>query len=348
MRVVVDPQRLKATMTRTLLRRDVLGDAAECVVDGLMEASLRGVDSHGIQLFPLYVRELDAGRVNRRPRMAWRQPAAAGGLLAADGAFGHHAGRVAIERVITMAEQSGSAFVGVTDSNHFGAAACFALRAARRGLIGLAFTNTDPLTQAHGSLDAFCGTNPICLAAPIPDKEPFCLDMATTQVTWNAVGLAREAGVRLPAGVAFDDGGMPTVDPEEAAMLAPIGGHKGFGLGLCVEVLCGALTGGLFSSEITAMFGEATEERRRIGHAFGAIDPRAFCGSDVFARRMTALSRQIDALRPKPGVTKVLLPGEPEALMSRQRARLGVPIAASRWDGFLSIDPEFGAAALGG
>lgn len=345
--IIVDPQRLKATMIRTLLRRDVLNDAAECVVEGLLEASLRGVDSHGIQLFPLYIRELDAGRVNRRPRMAWHQTTPSAGLLNADAAFGHHAGCVAIEQAIAMAEQSGVAFVGVTESNHFGAAACFALRAAKRGLVGLAFTNTDPLMRAHGSVDAFCGTNPICLAAPIPGQEPFCLDMATTQVTWNAVGLARETGTPLAANVAFTECGLPTADPYDAAMLAPIGGHKGFGLGLCVEVLCGALTGGPFSSEITAMFGEATNDRRHIGHAFGAIDPKSFCGSEVFARRMTELRRQVHALTPGPDISKVLLPGEPEMDVRRHREIAGIPISGLRWQGFLSIDPEFTSAALG-
>jgi len=333
-------------MARTLLSRRVVAEAVTHVVDGLIEASLRGVDSHGVHLFPLYMRELDAGRINRQPTMAWHQTKAAGALLDADAGFGHHSGCVAMDRAIAMAIKSGVAFVGVINSNHFGAAACFTLRAARKGLIGFAFTNTDPLMRAFGSTEAFCGTNPICVAAPIASEDPFCLDMATTKVTWNAVGLARESRRPLAAGIAFDQNGQPTLDPEAAEMLAPIGDYKGYGLGLCIEILCGALNGGTFSSEVSEMFGEAKPGRRNICHFLGALDPDAFCGNRLFADRMVSLARQVRALRPESSSTAMLLPGEREGDIQRQREISGIPISLSRWESFLSLDPDFVTAVM--
>ena len=144
--------------------------------------------------------------------------------------------------------------MAVRDSTHFGAAAYFALPASRRGYLAAAFTNADALVRAFGGVAAAFGSNPICITAPMAGEEPFCLDMATATVSWNKVLNHRRSGEPLPSGWAADAAGHDTSDAGAAAMLQPLGGYKGFGLGMAVEILCSLLADGPAADEILPMF----------------------------------------------------------------------------------------------
>src|ERR1700722_12780653 len=176
--------RLEAALLKPILARH-LGSAGvdreslDHVVDSLMQTSLRGVDSHGIQLFPHYVRAARAGRINVAPRITIEDTGASTAILDADHAFGHRAGADAIDHAVDLATKTGVGAVSVRHSSHFGAAAYFALRAADRGFIGFAFTNADSLVKAFNAQKAVFGTNPICFTAPLEDEGPLCLDLAT-------------------------------------------------------------------------------------------------------------------------------------------------------------------------
>ena len=171
--VYLDHEALAPLMHGALEARDVDPASIAHVVESLIQTSLRGVDSHGINRFPHYCRAVDGGRVSRRPNIRIERTAAATSIVNADHAFGHHAGAVAIDHARTCAVETGIAAAAVMNSTHFGAAAYFGLRAATRDCVGFAFTNADALVKVHNSTTAFFGTNPLCCCAPMASEDPF-------------------------------------------------------------------------------------------------------------------------------------------------------------------------------
>ncbi len=166
----------------------------------------------------------------------------------ADNTIGHAAGMKAIDLAMPIAQEYGNGAVAVSNSSHPGAMASFALRAARKGYIAFALTHADALVSSYGGRRSYFGTNPICMAVPRRESEPFCLDMAPTGISWNKLLGARERGESLPNNYcAADKNGDPTNDPAQAQCLLPIGNYKGYGIAAMVEVLCGILTGMAFS-----------------------------------------------------------------------------------------------------
>jgi LDH2 family malate/lactate/ureidoglycolate dehydrogenase len=336
----LDGQTLRRVVAAELRRRGVAEDSARDVADSLVETSMRGVDSHGIHLLPYYVSAVEGGRINKIPdmRVVMRRPAAA--LLDADHAFGHHSGAVAMRLATEMAAASGAAAVGVRHSTHFGAAAFFALQASRRGYAAFAFTNADALVKAYGAGEAFFGTNPLCFSAPIDGEDPFCLDMATSRVSWNKVMNKRRGQEPMPVGWACDGDGEPTTDPGRARMLEPTGEYKGYGLGMTIDILCAGFMDGPFGRDIPPMYGSALTDQRHIGHFFMAIDIAAFVNPDRFRTRMRALVERIRSLPPH-GVPQVMVPGDPEKHAFAERSVKGIPIDDDRYAELIAISPEF-------
>jgi ureidoglycolate dehydrogenase (NAD+) len=334
-----DLRRLAAGLLQS---RHVRGDVAEHVVASLIETSLRGVDSHGIELLPHYIRALDSGRIHPDPGYSFDQTAGATGRLDADHTFGHAAGAEAMAHAMRLAAGAGMGSVTVFNSSHFGAAAYFALLAARKGFIALSFTHADSLMLSFGGTRPFFGTNPICFAAPCVDEEPFCLDMATSTVSWNKILLRRQAGVPLEEGWAFDEHAEPTTDATAARTLSPIGGYKGFGLSMMVEVLCGVLTGMPFGREISRMYADPIEQKRLLGHFFLVLDPARFLDADLFRERMQQLMNAVREEPPKDAGTPVLIPGDPEKQTFAQRSASGIPLSATAVERFRQLAVETG------
>lgn len=317
-------------------------ESVEHVVDSLLQTSLRGVDSHGIQLFPHYVRAARAGRINVSPRIQIRASGASTAVLDADHAFGHRSGADAIDHAVALAAKTGVGVVSVRHSSHFGAAAYFALRAAERGFLGFAFTNADSLVKAFNARTAVFGTNPICFAAPLQDEGPLCLDMATSIVSWNKVRVRHASGLQLQPDWAFDGDGVSTTDPALAKSLNPAGGYKGFGLGMMVEILCGLIAGGPIGTELLAMYGAPIEARRSISHFLMAIDVGRFVDVASFRSRLQELVYQI---RSMPAINdSVMVPGDPEKRTFVERTAAGIPVPQAVFDSLCEISLDFRAA----
>jgi LDH2 family malate/lactate/ureidoglycolate dehydrogenase len=311
-------------------------------MESLLQTSLRGVDSHGIQLFPHYVRAARAGRINVDPHMTIKSSGASTAILDADHAFGHRAGADAIDYAVDLASKSGIGIVSVRQSSHFGAAAYFALRAASRGFIGLAFTNADSLVKAFNARKAVFGTNPICFTAPLRNEGPLCLDMATSVVSWNKVRVRHASGLQLLPDWAYDAEGMPTTDPAAARSLSPSGGYKGYGLGMMVEILCGLLAGGPIGAEILTMYGAPIEARRSISHFLMAIDIGRFVDPESFRGRLQSL---VDQIRSMPAVAdSVMVPGDPEKRSFLERSAGGIPVPPAVFDSLCEVSQDFRSA----
>ncbi len=333
----VPAEALEAFAIAALLACGVRKDVAEPVARGLTQASLRGVDSHGLRLLPHYLRATRAGRLNGDPELRFERRSAAAGLLDADHTFGHAAGRAAMRHALALAAEAGLGAVAVRHSSHFGAAAFYALEAAEAGCIGLCTTHADALLLTPGGTRPFFGTNPIAFCAPVEGEGPLCLDMASSRVTWNRLLERREGGLPLEPDWAVDAEGRSTRDAELAAALLPIGDYKGFGIALMVEVLCSLLTGMPWGRDLTRMYADPLERRRHLGHFFLAIDVARFEDPARFRRRMRALLDELRAEPARAGGPAPRAPGDPEKACERERRARGIPVPARLWTELLAI-----------
>lgn len=311
------------------------------VVEGLVETSLRGVDSHGIRLIPHYIRAAQLGRINKKPRYTFRQTSPATIVMNADHTYGITAGNVGMRKAVKLAATNGIGAVAVKNSSHFGAAALHSLIAARQGMIGLSFTHVEDLVLPFGGRIPFLGTNPICFAAPCQQEEPFCLDMATTQISFNQLLMHKQLGRILAEGCAADENGKQTTDPATAVHLLHFGGYKGYGLALMIEVLCSLLTGMNYGPYLKHMY-PLDKEKRRLGHFFLAIAISKFVSLEKFKQRIQKLIDELRAIPPAAGFAKVRVAGDPEKEIFLIRKKEGIPISRVELKQFREIADEVG------
>lgn len=310
---------LDRLMRGALLRRGLSEEHAGWVAGGLLEASLRGIDTHGIRLFGTYLAELDGGRSLAKPEMRWLGGARAARVLDAGHALGLVAGRTACGEAVRMAREHGTGAVAVRNSNHFGAASVYSLEMARQGVLGLSFTNSDALVAPFHGVRPLFGTNPISMAAHGEGGDVFCADFATSQVSYSKVKHHRAQGIPLEPGWAIEG-------PEGDALL-PLGagsGHKGHCLGMMVEILCALLAGMPLDHELSHLYAPPYDEPRRVSHLFLAFDVAAFREPGGFR---ADLSRFLGIVREQPSSgERVRVPGDPEAETAAQRLRDGIPL----------------------
>ena len=316
---------------RDFTRRVLVGiglddPGAEAAAGCLVEANLRGVDSHGVLRLLQYSQSIAAGEVNPRPAVEVTRSVGPTALVLAGGGYGFVPSRMAMDLAIELAGAHGIGLVGVRDSHHFGMAAYYAERASARGLIGIVATNTGPVMAPPGVTRPIAGNNPIAFAVPRrPPASPVVLDMALSGTAFGRIRLAAAEGRTIPLGWAHDASGEPTTDAAvalAAGLLAPMGGHKGYGLSLIVEVLTGVLTGSPFGSRSDA-------HRHReggVGHLFGALRPDLFIERRVFEDSVEAFVGELKHAPAQLGV-EVLLPGEIEQRTRVERSLRGVPIS---------------------
>lgn len=308
--------------------------SAEAVARAVVDASARGVDTHGVRLIPWYMQMLEGGRINKNPNVRFERKAAAVGHVDADDGFGHRASFRAIDEGIAIARESGVAAITVGRSTHHGATGVYALAAARAGFAAIAMTHADAAVVPFGGTKPFHGTNPIAFAVPAPGEEPMLLDMATSAVPYNRVYLRRATGTPLPPDVAVTKTGEPTTDPFEAAAVLPVGGagfgYKGAGLAAMVDILCSAFTGMTHGFRIPPLSRGGYDVPIPIGHFFLILTPSIFQALTAFDSRVGAFLADIRAQPAQPGQT-VMAPGDIEKAEAARRARDGIPIDRTTW-----------------
>jgi LDH2 family malate/lactate/ureidoglycolate dehydrogenase len=321
-------------------------DTASAATRAMMHGSHLGIDSHGVRLLEHYVTAISGGRVNPRPRM--RIVSERGAVIAFDAndAHGALAAYTAMTYAASLAGRLGIGAVAIRNSSHFGAAGAYALAAAEVGKIGLAFCNADKIVRLYGGASRFHGTNPIACAVPVPGARPWLLDMATSAIPYNRVQLYKSVGQRLPRGVASTVDGQDTDDPEQADMLAPLGGelgYKGAGLAGLAEILSAVLSGMRLSPELAPMSGPDFSSPRKLGAFVMALAPDAFLPDDVF---QDGMERYLDALRGSPARAgeRVLAPGDREWAEADRRAVQGIPIDPETEKAFRRLASKYGLA----
>ncbi len=316
-------------------------DPARTVAASLVDASLRGVDSHGIARTTIYVQRLRAGGIKTAPRPSIVRRDGAMALVDGDDGPGQVAGIFATDLSIELAREHGVGAVAVRRSSHYGAAAFYTRRAAEAGMVGMSSTNSDPLVIPFGGTGYALGTNPISLAAPLHGGELFDLDLATSQVAINKIYNARDEGRPIPEGWGVDEQGQPTTDPARVYAGVPLGGYKGYALAVLVEVLCGVLPGAGVTHGVGALYGDPAQPQD-VGHFHLAMDPERTIGRDRFAELLEGLLTELVAIPPAPGFDEVLRPGDPERRAREERERDGIPVEPAVLASLEQVSAELG------
>jgi LDH2 family malate/lactate/ureidoglycolate dehydrogenase len=326
--LIVAAETLQTFCGEVFLKAGLDEGGAEIVAQALVDADLRGVSTHGVVRLWLYERRVRAGLIRPSPAMRLERTGPGTAVLYGGHGAGQVVGTRAMAEAITLAREVGVGCVAATESHHFGTAAYFAMQGLRHDMIGLAVSHADTGVAPVGASRRYLGTNPFSVAIPAGCQEPVVLDMATSVVAMGKIMAAKAEGKPIPLGWAIDAEGNPTTDPAKAweGSLLPVGGPKGFGLGLVVETLSALLTGSPVGTHIPLP--SELHEIQNLGHFFAALDIVRFIRPADFKTRMDTMIREIKALPKAPGTREILLPGEPEARCRRQRLTEGIPLTA--------------------
>ena len=319
------------------------------ILAGLMvEADLRGSDTHGVIRLPLYLRRLKAGGVNPRPNIRIVQERPASALVDGDNGMGHLVMRFAAMTAIEKAKCTGIGWVGARMSNHAGPAALYAMMPLAHDMIGLYLAvGSNNHLPPWGSTENLLGTNPIAIAIPAEQEPPIVLDMAPTVAAFGKVRLKMQRGEEMPVGWMIDRDGKPLTDPKRAeqGLLLPIGDYKGYGLSLIIGLLAGTLNGAAFGREVID-FVKEQGKATNTGHAIVAVSVEAFAPAAAFKRQVDAAIRTMRGAERLPGVERIWLPGEQSHLKRQERAKSGIPMPKPLRDSLDAAARDLGIAPL--
>jgi LDH2 family malate/lactate/ureidoglycolate dehydrogenase len=322
---------------RILTASGVSAAKSKLIAQSLVAANLRGVDSHGVQLLPFYVNQLLAGNIDAQTDGAIASENGCVMVYDAQNGLGAPVSEICCNHVNRLAAEHGMGIVVTRESNHFGACAWWAQRISAAGNIGIVMCNASPMVAPWQAKEPRLGTNPICMSVPGPPDKSWLLDMATTTV---AAGKIYKAGINgvteIPAGWAIDSDGRPTTSTDKAlngGMVMPLGGYKGSGLAMMVEILCAVLSGGAMSTELGGI--RIKGRPMRVSQLFLAIDVRRFMSEQDFDSRIGRLVEMVKSAAAAPDYDEVLVAGEPEIRSEEERRRDGIPIPDGVWNTLL-------------
>jgi L-2-hydroxycarboxylate dehydrogenase (NAD+) len=308
--------------------------------DVLACADLRGIDSHGIARLHTY-ELLSAGKINPIANVTVVRSTSSTATVDGDNGLGLVVGPKANRIAMEMADRAGSGWVSVRNTNHFGIAGYYVLRAVERDLIGWAMTNSTKLVAPLWGAERMLGTNPIAIGFPAKREPAVVIDMATSAAAFGKVEMAHRSGNPIPSGWAIDSRGCVTTNPDDmisGGALLPLGsdrehgGHKGYSLAIMVDMLSCILSGanwGPFAPPFTLRDEISSPTRsvgKGIGHFFGAMRLDGFIAPDAFKAEVDEYIRVFRAAKPAPGTNGPLIPGDPERDAERERQEKGVPL----------------------
>jgi LDH2 family malate/lactate/ureidoglycolate dehydrogenase len=342
--VRVDADRLQALIAGCYTALGLEPAKATAAAEVLLHADLLGKDTHGAALFPGYVTQIRSGAWNPRPRITIVKETDNTALVDGDSGPGAVVGRYAMEMAIAKARAHAVGVVTVRNSRHFGAAGFYSEMALSHRLIGIAMTNASPQVVPTFGREPRFGTNPIAVAVPAGREGYWALDMATSTVPHNKVMLAARLGRTIPSGWMTDAEGNPVTAPDtarDARLLLPLGStpeessHKGYGLAVWVDIMCGVLSGHGFGLRLP---------EGKVGHFFAAIDVEAFIPLDQFTSMMDQMLEDLRSTPTLAGEDRVLYAGEEEREVATERRAHGIPLHTSTVDALRRIAEELEVA----
>jgi LDH2 family malate/lactate/ureidoglycolate dehydrogenase len=311
----------------SLTKQGVSGSDAKTTAEGLVDADLCGVDTHGIQRIPIYCQRLELGLISANPRITVDNITPVCAHIDGDDGLGFVVATKAVEVATDRARDFGFAISGIKRSTHFGMARFYIQQAVDSGFAAIVMTNASPSLPPWGSKRPIFGTSPIAIGFPNPSGENhFLLDMAPSVAARGKIRKAMRAGERIPEGWALDAEGRHTTDPLEAVkgVVLPIGGPKGSGIAMALDIFSGLITGAGFAGAVGDQL-KVFDRPQNVGHFILVLNPEIFVGSDEYKTRFLEWELSVVNAPPAEGVNRVYLPGQIESENKKERLVKGIP-----------------------
>lgn len=341
-KVMASSEGLREFCTGVLQKLGVSPEEAAITADTLVTANLRGVDTHGVMRLTYYSAKLRSGVIKPRVDLTPVKESIATALLDGHDGIGQVISYRAMQIAIRKAKEAGIAYVAVRNSNHLGACAYYSMMALPQDMIGFVFTNASPRLAPTGGVERLFGNNPWSIAVPAGKGLPIVLDMANSVVAAGKIRVLQKEGKPIPEGWALDAEGVPTTDPEKAlkGILLAVGGYKGYGITLMVDLLTGVLANSAYGPRVKGM--EAENEVAHVAHSFMAVNVSAFDEVATFKARVDSYIDEIKGSRKAKGTDTIYLPGELEFLREQERREKGIPLQAKVAEELRAIGREYG------
>jgi ureidoglycolate dehydrogenase (NAD+) len=322
---------LRSLVIHTLAAVGLRDQDANTVADALVSTDGMGVHTHGTKLLSGYLKKLQGGGYRTQAVPKVEREGAGWAIVDGDSGLGQVGADFSMRLAMKKARAVGTGFVGLRNTGHIGAAGYYAGVAARERFILMVTGNDVPSVAAPGSRGPVLGSNPLAYAVPTPGGDPILLDIATAAVAGGKVYAAQQRGEPIPPNWLIGPDGQPTTDgslyPSEAC-LAPMAGHKGYGLGLWCEILSGVLPGGHITWQMGSWIFDPASRPSWHNASFIAIDVDAIATAAEFNDRIGRLIDEIHAAPTTAGIERVLLPGEREWNNLRQTSQDGIALPA--------------------
>ncbi|KIW99114.1 uncharacterized protein Z519_00777 [Cladophialophora bantiana CBS 173.52] len=302
---------------------------AKIIANCLIQADLRGVDTHGMNRIPSYMERIRQGVLDPTAQPMFHRVTPVVGQVDGQNAFGFLCAHLGMKHAIEIARTYGIGMVSVKHSNHFGMSAWIVQQAIDAGMMSLVFTNSSPALPVWGGKEKLMGVSPIACGAPAGKAPPFILDMAPSVAARGKIYKAKRRGEKIPLDWALDKDGKQTDDPEAAlgGVMLPMGGPKGSGLSIMMDVFSGVLSGSAFAGHVTNPYDPS--KPADTGHFLIAIKPDLFMGLDEFKDRMDYLYQRVVGCEKMADVGRIFFPGEIEQLMAAERMKSGIPLVGA-------------------
>ncbi|MEM2103889.1 MAG: Ldh family oxidoreductase [Candidatus Bathyarchaeia archaeon] len=332
--VRVECESLRNFVADVLTAYNVPVEHSRIVADVLVTADLMGIESHGVQRLKRYTVGIQVGSVNPKTSITVVKDSPSTALIDGGSGLGQVVTYNAMEMAIKKAAQVGVSVIGVRNSHHFGIAGYYALQAVKRNMIGLVMTNSEALVAYTHTVGRNVGTNPISVGFPTRNPPPILFDAATSVIPIGKIEVYAKEGKKIPIGWAMSPEGKLLDDPKEVlarkGALLPLGGfgeefggHKGAGLALVVDLLCGVLTGANYGRNVKHT---TDKERANVGHFMIAIDVDKLTSIDYFFERVERYKEYVKSLTRISEDVEVWIPGEKAWLTMETRKRIGIPV----------------------
>lgn len=323
----IQPERLREVSVQILKGLNATDEEATLVADCLVRAEMRGIDTHGVYFLKLLSDRMDAHMIHIPTPLSVIRDNDTTAIVDGGNGLGQVAAHRAMRMSIQKARNVGVGITLVRNTNHIGILAFYTSMAAEEGMVGIVMSNSAPSMSPWGGAEPFLGTNPISIAIPGGEEGAVVLDMSSSVVARGKIRRAQRMKERVPLGWALDEAGSPTTDPVAAlkGTLLPIGGPKGYGLALMIDVLAGLLSGSRYGPEVRTFHQPLGPTG--IGVFTMAIDIERFMPLHQFKDLMRSYAKSIKKTKKAKEVTQIYLPGEIELEREKQSLKDGVEIS---------------------
>lgn len=344
----LSPKSLEDCLTRIFKASGIPEEKARIVAGNLVRSDLRGIRSHGVNHFGMYIEFARLGVIDLKGEARTIRESPCTALIDGNMNFGQIVCREAAELVVKKAKECGVATVSIVNCGHVGHLGDYTRMIVEKGMIGIMFVNTDKGVAPYGGKDTVLGTNPVSVAIPAGEEAPIIADFATSATAGGYILYRLRMSEEMPEGWAIDSSGNPTTKPEDlfkdtsppvkwgdnfVGAILPAARHKGYALALIADVFAGALSGGRCNGDVIE--GEN-------GVFMQAINPEAFIPREEFEKRVDMLIRACRRSSPRPGFDKVRIPGDPEREAEKKAWKFGIPIDEELWEELVELGQKYG------